>query len=234
MLTADERRERIDEVVSIAETYLHQTAQIRELYQRVCKSIQIVGSKSPIDEMRLSASLVHPSISNVLELSALFRAESACLIEAYWSAEGFRKALFARTLALVGYESTLTFKQLLGKKFRETAKDEVEEDVDARLRDVHKSICLAFDEIKEHSGELRNNLAAHRSLDSAQRYELATRPNSEAIIESVVALYPVLNELATIMSPYLGKQTSNLAELARMVEVHLIAREVRHTQMRLL
>jgi hypothetical protein len=226
MLTSVERRERLDQVVSIAETFLHESAKIRGLCQRICNSIQTVGSKSPIDETLLSASLAHPSISNALELSALFRAESACLIDAYWSAEGFRKALYARTLALVAYESTLTFKSLLGKKFRDIVRDEVDEDIDVLLREIHKSICTAFDEIKAHSGELRNNLAAHRSLDSAQRYELATSPNSEAIIDSVAALYPVLNELSTIMNPYLGKKTYNLAQLAESVEQHFVAQQV--------
>jgi hypothetical protein len=226
MLTSVERRERLDQVVFIAETFLHESAQIRELYQRICNNIQKVGRHSPIDEKLLSSALVNPSISNVLELSALFRAESACLIEAYWSAEGFRKALYARTLALVGYETTLTFKSLLGKKFRDTVRDEVDEDVDLLLREIHKTICTRFDEIKAHSGELRNNLAAHRSLDSAQRYELVTSPNSEAIIDSVAALYPVLNELSTIMNPYLGKKTYNLAQLAKLVEEYFVAQQV--------
>jgi hypothetical protein len=223
MHLSNEQRKKLNQVVALAEIQLDQAAESRQFREQICDSIRKLGGQSVVTEAHLTAALDDPQVRNVLELAALFKAESACLIDDYLRATGFRKSLYGRMLALVSYESALTMREVMGPTFREAVARKLNHAVDDQLKEIHKRICRLFDEIRVHSGELRHSLVAHRSKDLQRRYALMNDADAELIVASAVKLHPALTELQSLLMPYVEKTNSELRTILDRITSSSIA-----------
>ena len=212
MLTPEEQQ-RLDQVVDVAEYQLKTMAESRALLKNVLEMIAAAGEKSPIRAEDLVGAGEDERVKNVMGLSALFRAEAACLVGDYWRANGFRKQFYGRTLVLVIYETTLTFRNLLGPQFRHTVTSRIGIDVDKKLLSAHRFVCKSFDQCRAQFGELRNGLLGHRSQDADRREILFSTFDGELAIARSAELFPVLTELSEILAVYSVRSCEALKEV---------------------
>lgn len=222
MLTPEDRREKLDCVVDVAETQLTTLAETRAIFRDLLATITGAGEKSPICAATLLSVVEDEEVRNVTELSALFRAESACLIGDYWCASGFRKSLYARMLVLVTYETTLTFRGLLGPTFRNAVVSRLGDDVDSQLADIHQRVCEIYERNRSAFGDVRNNLIGHRSGDGERRQGLLQDFDAELAVARAVELHPILTELTTLLAPYTAQSNAALREVQLSLQQKLL------------
>jgi hypothetical protein len=167
------------------------------------------------------AGMSDPRIMNAVELSTLYRAESSCLLQDFLTAQGFRRDLYARLLALCILESSRALKEVLGREFQAAVSETLGPFYLELAKNIHSQVSHTFKRIKSVGGDIRNELAAHRSSNRDQRFTLLSR-----FIELEVALiasdlrHP-LRRLYEIFVIYSADHNKRLAELGGALRAHI-------------
>ena len=221
MTIPEEGRERLQKYIDVAEYQLKILGETRTILCGVMTTITAAGENSPLKAQVLTEAVEDEEVRNAMELCALFKAESACLIGDYWQATGFRKALYARTLALVTFESTLTLRKLLGPKFRNAIVARLGSNSGTPLKSIHGRICKIHEEARTQFGDLRNNLVGHRIQDAETRQKLLSEFDGELVVALAVKLHPILKELYENLVPYTLKSATALREIAASIRADI-------------
>jgi len=221
MTIPEDGRKKLNKYIEASELHLRASGETRLILKDVLEKITAAGENSPLLAKALTDAAEDEQVRNAMELCALFKAESACLIEDYWDATGFRKALYARMLALVTFESTLALRKLLGPRFRDAIVVRLGSESEMPLRSIHQRVCRIHETARIQFGDLRNNLVGHRTHDAEMRQKLLSEFDGEAVVALAVELHPILKELSEKLVPYTLKSVTALREIAASIRAEI-------------
>jgi len=147
-------------------------------------------------EMPLFSKLFH-----VQEFTCSVQFELACLFSDYLRHElGPRAHVYLRFVVLAIYESTKTYRSLLGRDVQSSlASFPSQDDNLARIRSIHRELVRLSELSDRQFGDLRNGLAAHRDAEAAHFIKRAREVGGEELGELVIPFLSCLNSLFELL-----------------------------------
>lgn len=143
-------------------------------------------------------------VLNALEFILLLQFDIGTLVVAFGQTTGSLAGnLYARLLILTIHESTLTLQSLLGPRFREALTARLNRaDLDRELREIHSRVTDLHRRVKNHYGDVRDGILAHRDRDAEVRAVLLERTEQEAVAVVVAEVLEVIEIVGPILAEY--------------------------------
>jgi hypothetical protein len=142
----------------------------------------------------------------VAEFTALLRFDLACLFSDYVRHEHSERAhLYARFLILTVYESTKTYRGLLGGDLQKKLND-----TDGsgffmqKVRDVHKQMSRLSDGVAKEYGDVRQGIGAHRDPEALKQLERVRAIGGEELADLYERFTSALLLLERLISEFTG------------------------------
>jgi hypothetical protein len=142
----------------------------------------------------------------VLEFTSLVQLDIACLYADYLLHEDAPRAhVYARFLILTIYESTRTYRSLLGKRLqRKLSEQEGSVVFLQQVRAAHKELCAVSERADRVYGEVRNGVAAHRDEEAVMQLGRLREIGGDEFHELVAAFHAALNTLVVLLADFSG------------------------------
>jgi len=147
----------------------------------------------------------HPDVDrlyNMIQFTLLWQVDLLCLLdELRVRRSGWKRKLFGRHVALVGYEAMKDSKAFLDFQLREilTGYGRLDE-LEGRLRSVHSSLERLRKGQEEKLGDLRNYTVAHRDEDAAAQLDRLRKLDTKAMARFGEELLAWLTQLYNFLS----------------------------------
>jgi hypothetical protein len=141
----------------------------------------------------------------VLEFTAVLRYDVTVIFADYVSYEMTERShVYSRFLILTLYESTKTYRRLLGKNLqKKLANDKAASEFLARARGAHKALSAVADEVAKRYGDIREGIAAHRDEEALAQLERLRSIGGEEVANVFERFTRALGELEHLLHDFL-------------------------------
>lgn len=142
----------------------------------------------------------------VAEFTALLRFDLACLFSDYVRHEHSERAhLYARFLILTIYESTKTYRGLLGGDLQKRLNDtDGSSFFMQKVRDVHKEMSRVSEAVAKQYGDVRHSIGAHRDPEAFKQLERVRAIGGEELADLYQRFANALSLLERLISEFTG------------------------------